>query len=256
MMPKADGDCMVAYATQLRQAANKTNIGLRGRNFDEAPWELLASYASFTTDNAFYSASINSLVILPSWITKPRFDNDLNEATLYATAVTFGHEFCHGFDASGSLYDETGQYRNWWQPADQAAFQAKQQVMIELFNQLEAYPGQLADGKKTLVENMADYGGITLALECYKQRLKELGIVGTQFDEQIKKFFIAYAYFWRYEKELDVDMMKALYEKDTHSIPHNRINGMARLQDDWYRLFDVKSTDKLYLAPQDRVKIW
>ena len=256
MMPKADGDCMMAYATQLRQEANKTNMSLRGRKFDDAPWDLLASYASFTTDNAFYSASINSLVILPSWITKPRFDNDLSEAVLYAVAVTFSHEFCHGFDASGSLYDETGKYRNWWQPADLAAFQAKQQAMIELFNQLEAYPGQLANGTKTLVENMADYGGVTLSLECYKQRLQELGFKGEQLDEQIKKFFVAYAYLWRNERERDLDMMKRLYEIDPHSIPHNRVNGMSRLQDDWYRLYDVKPTDKLYLAPKDRVKIW
>lgn len=256
MTPKADGDCMMAYATQLRQAARETNIGLRGRKFDDAPWNLLASYSSFTTDNAFYSAAINSLVILPSWITKPRFDNDLSEATLYATAITFSHEFCHGFDASGSLFDETGQYRNWWQPADEAAFKAKQQAMIELFNQLEAYPGQPANGEKTLVENMADYGGVTLALECYKQRLQELGFKGEQFDEQIKKFFVAYGYFWRHERERDLDMLKTLYEKDTHSAAHNRINGMLRLQDDWYRLYDVKPTDKLYLAPKDRVKIW
>lgn len=256
MMPKADGDCMMAYATQLRQEADKTNISLRGRKFDDGPWDLLASYASFTTDNAFYSASINSLVILPSWITKPRFNNDLSEAVLYAVAVTFSHEFCHGFDASGSLFDEIGQYRNWWQPADLAAFQTKQQVMIELFDQLEAYPGQPANGAKTLVENMADYGGVTLSLECYKQRLQELGFKGEQLDEQIKKFFVAYAYLWRYERERDLDMMKRLYEIDSHSIPHNRVNGMLRLQDDWYRLYDVKPTDKLYLAPKDRVKIW
>lgn len=256
MIPKADGDCMVAYATQLRQAANKSNIGLRGRNFDDAPWDLLASYSSYTTDNAFYSTAINSLVILPSWITKPRFDNDLSEATLYVTAITFSHEFCHGFDAGGSKYDATGSLRNWWQPDDEAAFQAKQQVMIELFNQLEAYPGQPADGTKTLKENMADYGGVILALECYKQRLQELGFKGTQFDEQIKKFFVAYGYSWRYERELDPDMLKRLYEVDVHSAAHNRVNGMLRLQDDWYRLFDVRPTDKLYLAPQDRVQIW
>lgn len=256
MTPEADGDCMVAYATQLRQAAKKCNIGLRGRNINDAPWDLLASYASFTTDNAFYSGSLNSLVILPSWITKPRFDNDLSEATLYASAVTFSHEFCHGFDASGSRYDADGVMRNWWQPADEAAFKAKQQIMIELFNQLEAYPGQPANGEKTLVENMADYGGVILSLECYKQRLQELGFKGAQFDEQIKKFFIAYAYSWRYERELSLETLKTLYEIDSHSAAHNRINGMSRLQDDWYRLFDVKSTDKLYLAPEDRVKIW
>ena len=136
------------------------------------------------------------------------------------------------------------------------AFQAKQEELVELFNQLEAYPGQLADGRKTLVENMADYGGIELALASYKQRLSEQGFKGAQLDEQIKKFFVAYGYSWRHEREFDLDMLKRLYEIDPHSAPHNRINGMMRLLDDWYRLYDVKPTDKLYVAPQNRVKIW
>ena len=126
------------------------------------------------------------------------------------------------------------------------------------FNQLDAYPGQKANGEKTLVENMADYGGIELVLDCYKQKLTEQGFRGEQFDEQIKKLFLAYAQSWKqeYERDNDYTMLKYLYERDGHSAAHNRVNGMMRLQDDWYRLFDVKPTDKLYLAPEDRVKIW
>ena len=103
---------------------------------------------------------------------------------------------------------------------------------------------------------MADYGGQELALECYKQRLTYQGFTGKQFDEQIKKFFLSYAQLWKGEEELDPSQLEYWYYNDTHSANHNRVNGMMRLQDDWYRLYDVKSTDKLYVAPENRVKIW
>ncbi len=256
MTPQAGGNCLLATVTQLRQHAVQSSKKMIGSHLDDIGWDFWASYTGFTTDNAFHMCSANSLVILPAWITRSRFNSDLSEATLYATATTFGHEFCHGFDILGSQYDADGNIRDWWQPSDKQAFQAKQQAMIEIFNNLEAYPGQNADGEKTLAENMADYGGVELALECYKQRLTEQGFTGKQFDEQIKKFFLAYAQLWKHENERSEKILEYMFQTDDHSVPHNRINGMMRLQDDWYRLYDVKPTDKLYLAPQDRVKIW
>ena len=258
LTPEVTSDNMLDAVTQLRQNALQTIAGLRQKNFNDHAWDVWASMGQFTTDNAFYLSAANSLVILPAWITKPRFDTGLSDAMFYAFAVTFGHEFCHGFDAEGSKLDADGQQRDWWQPKDRAAFEAKQQILIELYNQLDAYPGQKANGEKTLVENMADYGGIELVLDCYKQKLTEQGFRGEQFDEQIKKLFLAYAQSWKqeYERDNDYTMLKYLYERDGHSAAHNRVNGMMRLQDDWYRLFDVKPTDKLYLAPEDRVKIW
>ena len=256
LTPEIEGDVLLATVTQLRQNAVQTISSIRGRNADVLGWDLWASMSQFTTDNAFYLSTANSLVILPAWICKPRFDNDLSEAAVYAVTTTFGHEFCHGFDAGGAQFDENGMFRNWWAPADEAAFKAKQQNMIDLFNQLEVYPGLMANGKYTLEENMADYGGQELALECYKQRLTEQGFKGTQFDEQIKKFFLSFAHIWKGEEELDQSLLEYYYHNDNHSANHNRVNGMMRLQDDWYRLYDVKPTDKLYLAPEDRVKIW
>ena len=256
LTPVVEGDVLLATVTQLRQNAVQTISSIRGRNADVLGWDLWASMSQFTTDNAFYMSTANSLVILPARICKPRFDNDLSEAAVYAVTTTFGHEFCHGFDADGAKYDENGYYRDWWAPVDQAAFQAKQQIMIDLYNQLEVIPGLMADGQKTLKENMADYGGQELALECYKQRLTDLGFMGAQYDEQIKKFFLSYAHLWKGEEERDNSQLKYYYEVDNHSANHNRVNGMMRLQDDWYRLYDVKPTDKLYLAPEDRVKIW
>ena len=256
LTPQVEGDVLLATVTQLRQNAVQTISSVRGKNTDELGWDLWAGMTQFTTDNAFYLSTVNALVILPAWICKPRYDNDLSEAVAYSVTTTFGHEFCHGFDASGAQFDENGDHRNWWAPADLAAFKAKQQMMVDLFNQLDVYPGLMADGAKTLEENMADYGGLELALECYKERLTKQGFKGAQFDEQIKKFFLSYAHLWKGEEERDKSLLDFYYNNDNHSSNRNRVNGMVRLQDDWYRLYNVKPTDKLYLAPEDRVKIW
>ena len=165
------------------------------------------------------------------------------------------HEMGHGFDV-GVYYDENGVERDWWTDEDWAAFEKKLQQLIALWSQLEAYPGQPANGEKTLYENMADLTGVTLAYEAYKRRLKKQGYSGEQFDDQLRKFWLSYAYLYADVSERSVVGMIWRYQNDTHSAPHNRINGIARLFDDSYRLFDVKPTDKLYLAPEDRVKIW
>ena len=257
MNPQVDGDCLLDVATQLRQHQNSVVKNMLGRNLDEVGWDFWAILSAFTTDNAFHLREANALIILPSWITRPRFDNELSEAVTYAAAICFAHEICHGFDAGGSLADADGVKRDWWAPADKQAFLEKQKALIELFNQMEDYPGQPADGELTLNENLADYGGVTIALECYKQRLTRQGFTGEQFDEQIKKFFLAYAQFYKHTYERTVEYQKKIHDmKDSHSLNHVRINGMMRLQDDWYRLYDVQPTDKLYVAPENRVKIW
>ena len=257
MTPVTNGDCLLAAATQLRQHSVEVAKRMLGANVDDLGWDFWATFSGFTTDNSYHLRPANSLIILPAWLTKPRFDSDLSEAVIYAAATCFGHEFCHGFDDGGAEYDAQGEKRDWWAPSDKQAFHEKQQALVELYNQLEDYPGQPADGAQTLNENLADYGGVELALDCYKKRLTEQGFRGEKLDEQIKKFFISYAQLWKMEYERSIETQKNMHDmKDTHSLNHVRINGMMRLQDDWYRLYDVQPTDKLYLAPEDRVKIW
>ena len=257
MTPQCEDNCLLAAATQLRQHSVAVAKKMIGRNVDDMGWDFFATSSQFVLDNSFYMRPANSLIILPSWITRPRFDSQLSEAIIYASSICFGHELCHGFDADGSKYDADGNQRDWWEPTDRQAFDAKQQMMVDLFNQMEDYPGQPADGALTLNENLADYGGVELALECYKLRLTEQGFSGEQFDEQIKKFFLAYAQLYKDDYERSLETLKVMHDKkNTHSLHHVRINGMMRLQNDWYRLYNVKPTDKLYLAPDNRVKIW
>lgn len=230
---------------------------LAGRKIQSNCWDYLCMFLPFKQICAYYFNSANIAIILPGYITAPMFDNDQSEAALYASSYAFAHEICHAFDSNGAEYDENGVKRSWWTDNDRTAFEKKQQQMIKLWGQLEHYPGQPEDGEKTLGENMADYGGITLALEAYTRRLKQQGFEGDEFDKQIKKFWLSYAVIMGADSfERDIDMLKWTSMYDVHSAPHSRINGIVRLFDNWYRLYDVKPTDKLYLAPDERVKIW
>lgn len=99
--------------------------------------------------------------------------------------------------------------------------------------------------------------GWILAFDAYTRRLKNLGFRGQQYDEQLKKFFLSYGFSVGLdENERSLMSLQNAYHHDTHSAGHNRVNGILRLIDEWYRIFDVKATDKLYVAPEDRVRIW
>ena len=255
-VPKIEGTTLLEAVSGLRRQAVEMQRKLVGRDARTHGWDYWCSTCIFPAHTSFYIRLGNQLFIAPKHLLPPFFDTQQSEAALYATATIFSHEMGHGFDYNGSYYDENGIWCEWWAADDRAAFKKKVQQMITLWSQLEAYPGQPADGEKTLDENIADLMGVTLAYEAYKRRLKKQGYSGEQFDDQLRKFWLSYAYLYADESERSVDGMIWRYQNDTHSAPHNRINGIARLFDDWYRLFDVKPTDKLYLAPEDRVKIW
>ena len=257
MTPNSEASTLLETVCELRRHEAAVYHKMAGKTTAEAGWDFWCSLVPFSLYNAFYDGANNQLVILPAFLTAPLFDASQSEATLYGTAFVFGHEMCHGFDAGGSLRDEVGAVRDWWLPADKAAFEAKQQQLITLWGQLEHYPGQPANGEFTLKENMADYGGATLALEAYSRHLRQQGFKDEAFDNQIRKFWLSYGMpVGLEERELDVESLKDSYLTDEHSAGHNRVNGIVRLIDDWYRLYDVKPTDKLYVAPKDRVKIW
>ena len=213
---------------------------------------IIDNETDYSVQNAFYACDMNCLVILPQFLCEGMFPAD-DEYTQYVVATAFAHEMTHGFDANGAKYDEQGYLRNWWSSESKAKFEAKQQEMIALYNRMEAYPGQPADGKKTLAENMADYGGMTLAYSLFKQKKIDEGLQGAALDYACQEFFLHYAKLW-----LDYPTLaqkKSLYLTDVHSIPQNRVNVIVTLFDDWYRLFNV-TDGKLYLAPEKRVQIW
>ena len=225
---------------------------LCGKKIEQQPRAAIDYEVSYGELNACYEPLINALVILPQFLSEGIFPRD-DEYTQYAVASVFGHEMTHGFDASGAKYDELGYKRNWWTPEDSTRFKAKQQEMVALYNRLEAFPGQKANGERTLGENMADYGGLTLTYTIFKQKKAEEGYSGAALDHACREFFLHYAKLW--QGDSDLERLKTQYYIDVHSSSFNRVNGIVTLFDDWYRLFNV-TDGQLYLAPEKRVRIW
>ena len=133
-------------------------------------------------------------------------------------------------------------------------FQQLQQAMIARYNELEQIPGVQADGEKTLNENIADLGGVSLAYDLWNEKLQSDGLTGEPLRHQQRQFFISFADVWKsYSTDEELEKLK---KTDAHSAAHSRVNGIVRLFDDWYTLFGVASGDKLFVKPEDRVKIW
>lgn len=245
---------------QLQQQNVQLRQRLVGKSYKKHFLEYVQFDFTLTSTNAFYEPEVNGLYILPAFCMLPFFPggNQLTDgelATRYATMVVFAHEMCHGFDSMGSQYDGDGNLRDWWTADDKQAFHRKQQQMIDLFSQLEAYPGQPADGKKTLGENMADMGGVRLAIELYRQTMQDRGYEGEALKHQLREFLLHYAHLWKSPKA-DLARLRTLYLRDVHSAYFNRVNGQVRLIDEWYDLFGIKPGTKLYLPPEQRPHIW
>ena len=225
---------------------------LCGKLIEDLPLNLVAYYAWYGDVNASYSCFDNALTVMPMYITEDMYPKN-DEHTRLMVSWIFGHEITHGFDSKGAKYDEKGYLKNWWTAEDAAKFKEKQDKMVALFNRLEAFPGQSANGLFTLDENMADYGGLTLGYELFKRKKQQEGLSGKAFDRACQEFFLDYTKNWR--TAYDLESLQIQYETDEHSNNINRVNGIVTLFDDWYRLFNVTG-GKIYVAPENRVKIW
>ncbi|MBR4809159.1 MAG: M13 family metallopeptidase [Bacteroidales bacterium] len=211
-----------------------------------------------TMVNSYYKREFNAVVILPALMVPPIVRTDYSEAYLYGVMVPVAHEITHAFDSEGSKYDAYGRVRNWWTVADKMAFEDEQAKLIQCYSTLEydpaGHPGQYTDGAKTLAENIADLGGFLIACDAYMKRLQEQGFSGDNFDDQLRKFYEAYAhvYCMKYSDE----KLNSIVNEDNHSHCRLRVNGVVMNTDLWYDLYDVDRNNDLYLPVERRTYIW
>ncbi|VEB70033.1 Neutral endopeptidase [Providencia rustigianii] len=210
------------------------------------------------TVNAYFNPVQNEIVFPAAILQAPFFDPNVDPAYNYgAIGAVIGHEMGHGFDDQGSLYDGTGQLRNWWSNSAKAHFKEKTAKLVDQYNGF-AVDGQKVNGELTLGENIGDLGGLNIALSAYKQFAKENypngeppiidGTTGLQ------RFFISWARTWQELSNKESERNKIL--TDPHSPNQFRANGVVRNIDDWYTTFGVDKDNALYLAPEKRIKIW
>jgi putative endopeptidase len=205
--------------------------------------------------NAYYLRSLNEIVLLAGVLQPPFFDATADPATNYAgIGTTIGHELIHGFDDQGRRYDGSGMLSNWWEAGDLKRFSERAAELGRQYDAFERFPGAKVNGQLTMGENIADLGGVAVAFDAYRHSLRGRpapvvdGFTGDQ------RFFLSFAHKWR--QVIRDDTARRLLVTDVHAPPPFRVNGVVRNMDEWYEAFGVQSQDRLYVAPEERVRIW
>ncbi|MES2754542.1 MAG: M13 family metallopeptidase [Pseudomonadota bacterium] len=208
------------------------------------------------TVNAYYSPLANQITFPAAILQPPYFDPKADPAVNYgAIGAIIGHEIGHGFDDQGSQFGPTGKFENWWTPEARAKFDAQTKTLAAQYDQYEPIPGVKVNGKLTLGENIGDLGGVETAYAAYQKYQAKHGkapvIDGLTGDQ---RFFLSYAQAWQGKRREGA--ARAALLTDPHSPAYYRVNGIVRNVDAWYTAFNVKPGDKLYVAPEARVRVW
>ncbi|HPD33098.1 MAG TPA: M13 family metallopeptidase, partial [Candidatus Kapabacteria bacterium] len=208
------------------------------------------------TVNAYYSPNMNEIVFPAGILQPPFFSKDADDAVNYGgIGGVIGHEMTHGFDDQGRQYDKNGNLSNWWTKEDAEKFTAKTQALIEHYNNYVELDTFHINGALTLGENIADLGGITISYDALQRAWKQNppkdkidGFTPTQ------RYLLSWAQVWR-QNIRDEELKKRLKD-DVHSPGDARVNVVLSNLDIFYDAFNVKPENKLYRAPENRVKIW
>ncbi|MDO6611291.1 M13 family metallopeptidase [Shewanella sp. 1_MG-2023] len=240
---------LLSNIKNLRQYFHADSVAKELKKTDRNRWGMTPQFV-----NAYYNSSFNEIVFPAAILQPPFFDPNADPAVNYGgIGAVIGHEMGHGFDDQGSKSDANGIQRNWWTDSDRAAFEAKADMLAAQYSQYEPIPENFVNGRNSLGENIGDVGGLSMAYHAYQLSLngKEAPIIDGLTGDQ--RFFLAWAQVWK-EKRTEQSMLSQL-RAGTHA--PGRYRALApRNHDAWYKAFDVKPGDKLYLPEGERVRIW
>ncbi len=240
---------LVGNVQNLRQFFKADSIAKELEKTDRNRWGMTPQRV-----NAYYNSSFNEIVFPAAILQPPFFDPNADPAVNYGgIGAVIGHEMGHGFDDQGSKSDANGIQRNWWTDADRAAFDAKADRLAAQYSKYEPIPDNFVNGRNSLGENIGDVGGLSMAYHAYQLSLngKEAPIIDGLTGDQ--RFFLAWAQVWK-EKRTEQSMLNQL-RAGTHAPGQYRAQA-PRNHDAWYKAFDVKPGDELYLPEDQRVRIW
>jgi len=216
---------------------------------DRQKWEMYPQ-----TVNAYYSPNMNEIVFPAAILQPPFFNAKADDAVNYgAIGVVIGHEMTHGFDDQGRQYDKNGNLNDWWNEKDAANFKAKTEKLIPVYEAYKINDSLNVNGKLTLGENIADMGGLSLAIDALKKTLKG--------DEQpidgftpIQRFYLSFANVWR--QNIRLQELQRRLKEDVHSPAEVRVNVPIYHFEEFNTAFNIQTTDKRYVKPENRLKIW
>jgi endothelin-converting enzyme/putative endopeptidase len=235
------GNVLSANAFETRRQLAKV-----GAPVDREEWLMLPQ-----TVNAYYRPGMNEICFPAAILQPPFFSPTAEMAENYGgIGAVIGHEIGHGFDDQGAQYDGSGNLQDWWTPEDKTRFEEKSRALIAQYDAFEPrdLPGEHVNGALTVGENIGDLGGLTIALMAYS--IARDGDVGL---EDAQKLFFNWAHVWRTKRRKELSQQYLTI--DPHSPPEFRAN-IVRNLDEFHATFGTQPGDGLWLAPEERVRIW
>ena len=227
-----------------------------GKPVDKTEWGMTPQ-----TVNAYYNPLANEIVFPAGILAAPYFDPQSSDAENYgAIGVVIGHEMTHGFDDQGRNFDADGNMTDWWTEEDTKAFNDKTKGLVEQFNKVEILPGLNANGTYTLGENIADQGGLRVALTAFLDSQKKKGVDINSKEALIdgytplQAFYMNYANVWA--NNIREEEMRNLTVGDVHSLGKNRVNVTLRNLQPFFEAFSITEGQPMWLPEKDRVLIW
>ena len=242
-----------AYILNVMRAAEfeaQRNFNKIGKPVDKSEWGMTPQ-----TVNAYYNPSNNEIVFPAAILQPPFFDAKADDALNYGgIGVVIGHEITHGFDDQGRMYDAHGNLNIWWTEQDNAKFVERANVVVTQFNSYCPLDSLCINGQLTLGENIADFGGLTIAYEAFKmtEEFKAAKSIDGYTPQQ--RFFLGFGRIWA--GSYRDDAMRTQLLTNVHSPGEWRVNGTVVNMPEWYEAWGVKEGDKMYLTADQRAKIW
>ncbi len=225
-------------------------LAKEGKPVDRDEW-----FMTPQTVNAYYNPTTNEICFPAGILQYPFFDMKADDAFNYgAIGVVIGHEMTHGFDDQGRQFDKDGNLKDWWTPEDAERFEKRAQVMVDYFDSIEVAPGVHANGKFTLGENIADYGGLQVSYQAFKNATKDEPLSVKDGFTPEQRFFLAYATVWANNIRPEEILVRT--KSDPHSLGEWRVNGILPHIAPWYEAFDIQEGDSMYVPVNERVAIW
>ena len=247
----ADGGTYFQNMKNVSAWGFKKKIDELQKPVDKTTWGM-----SPQTVNAYYNPSYNEIVFPAAILQPPFYDFNADEAVNYGgIGAVIGHEISHGFDDSGARYDADGNLKDWWTETDLKQFTALGGALAKQYSALQPLPGTFVDGNFTLGENIGDLGGINVAYDGLQLHLKKNGnpgLIDGYTPEQ--RLFISWATIWR--SKMRDEAIKNQVKTDPHSPGMYRSYVPLVNLDTFYKAFDIKAEDKLFVKSEDRVRIW
>jgi predicted metalloendopeptidase len=225
------------------------NLAKLGKPIDRTEW-----FMTPQTVNAYYNPTMNEIVFPAAILQPPFFDLAADDAVNYGgIGAVIGHEIGHGFDDQGSKSDGDGNLVNWWSDADRKEFEARAAKLIAQYDAYEALPGHKVKGALTVGENIGDLGGLAIAYKAWQLSLggKPAPVIDGMTGDQ--RFFYGWSQVWA-RKYRDAELINRL-STDSHAPSEFRANIVRNLPA-FHQAFGVKPGDKLWLPPEQQVRIW